>query len=369
MWNWIKKWFDPITVSKIFILSQSSMKSTLEQYIEPENIPKKYGGRLDWDWGDLPILDRDIQSALHWENPSKGPQGQNAFPSGPVRWQTNEKGEMVAIAVGTVHGKQRNQRVATIPAQSSQAPASLSVPSGTAAAARRPAAVTHKSTSGYHTHPAEGAYSEVDEMPPPDDEEESRAHGGATGAIQDGPYVMPIRSQNNGQHAQQDQGRQGTSTTRYNQQAGTHAAGQMQAGTPALHDSGYGDRTAIMETSTVGQARKDVSLPERQQEATADNSYLSQAKALAEQAYESTSAAVGAASHTVLAAAGYGEAQTPQTGGGSQEQQHNSQKSPAQDPRVDNMQGRDVEDFLRSQYSSTNRIGHRKIDQIKKSSD
>lgn len=345
------------------------MKSTLEQYIEPENIPKKYGGRLDWDWGDLPILDRDIQSALHWENPSKGPQGQNAFPSGPVRWQTNEKGEMVAIAVGTVHGKQRNQRVATIPAQSSQAPASLSVPAGTAAAARRPAAVTHKSTSGYHTHPAEGTYSGVDEMPPPDDEEESRAYGGATGAIQDGTYVMPIRSQNNGQYAQQDQGRQGTSTTRYNQQAGTHAAGQMQSGTPALHDSGYGDRTAIMETSTVGQARKDVSLPERQHEEAADNSYLSQAKALAEQAYESTSAVVGAASHTVLAAAGYGEAQTQQTGGGSQEQQHNSHQSPAQDPRVDNMQGRDVEDFLRSQYSSTNRIGHRKIDQIKKSSD
>ena len=86
MWSWVKGWFDPITVSKIFILSKQNMKKTLEMYIDPENIPRKYGGRLDWEWGELPALEPAIANALIWENPSKTARGQNAFPIGPVSY-------------------------------------------------------------------------------------------------------------------------------------------------------------------------------------------------------------------------------------------------------------------------------------------
>ncbi|CRK45614.1 hypothetical protein BN1723_019779, partial [Verticillium longisporum] len=33
VWGWVKRWFDPITVSKIFILSEAEVKPTLEAYI------------------------------------------------------------------------------------------------------------------------------------------------------------------------------------------------------------------------------------------------------------------------------------------------------------------------------------------------
>src|ERR1700722_15413767 len=61
VWSWIKRWFDPITVSKIFILSQQDMKKTLETYIAPENIPRKYGGTLDYEFGMLPVLEPAIR--------------------------------------------------------------------------------------------------------------------------------------------------------------------------------------------------------------------------------------------------------------------------------------------------------------------
>ena len=55
VWGWVKRWFDPITVSKIFILSPQNVYSTLSQYIDHDNIPKdvpyranKVGGRAGW---------------------------------------------------------------------------------------------------------------------------------------------------------------------------------------------------------------------------------------------------------------------------------------------------------------------------------
>ena len=174
---------------------------------------------------------------------------------------------------------------------------------------------------------------------------------------------MPIRTQGYGQ---QVGGREGTSSTRYNQQHGTHAAGQMHNGTPATRDNGYGDHTVTMETSTVGQARKDVTVPERDDDEP-DNSYLGQAKAMASQAYDSTTAAVGAASHSVMAAAGYGDGEDHQAAneGMKQQQQQHRPSQQQHDPRVDKMQNHDVEDYIRNQYVSTNRMGQRKIDLLR----
>lgn len=46
VFNLVKPWLDPVTVSKIFILGYS-YKSELLKQVPPENLPKKYGGFSD----------------------------------------------------------------------------------------------------------------------------------------------------------------------------------------------------------------------------------------------------------------------------------------------------------------------------------
>ncbi len=67
VWGWIKRWFDPITTSKIFILSNHDLLPTLESFIDPANIPKKYGGQLDYTCGDNPVLDPAMAKVLTFE--------------------------------------------------------------------------------------------------------------------------------------------------------------------------------------------------------------------------------------------------------------------------------------------------------------
>jgi len=107
VWGWIKKWFDPVTTSKITILSGSltpkELRETLEGCIAPENLPKKYGGDLDWDYGDVPDVDKEIREAV----------GEDVFAdgglTGPVRWLVEGKGMVGrAIKVGSVGGKDRS---------------------------------------------------------------------------------------------------------------------------------------------------------------------------------------------------------------------------------------------------------------------
>ena len=110
VWSWIKRWFDPITVSKIFILSPSQVKPTLEQFIDPANIPKGYGGQLDFTWADMPNLDPVIKETVQWEN------GHTDFPRGPIYWRPIDGGDRLeCIAVGTTDQKDRLERVCTIP--------------------------------------------------------------------------------------------------------------------------------------------------------------------------------------------------------------------------------------------------------------
>lgn len=110
VWGWIKRWFDPITVSKIFILSPSEVKPTLEEFIEPRNIPKQYGGELDFNFFDRPNVDPNIKDAVTWEN------GHTDFPEGPAYWVPVDDGRRLAcMAVGSKGGKERRERVCSIP--------------------------------------------------------------------------------------------------------------------------------------------------------------------------------------------------------------------------------------------------------------
>ena len=146
VWSWIKRWFDPVTVSKIFILTSAEQYKVLSEYIEPDDIPKKYGGNLDWEWGNTPYLDAGISKSLDWKSPAKGENGENAFPSGPTRWRTSSDGSsMTAVLLGTQNGKQREEEVA-----------SIAIPKNSVLNHLDPRPSAHRappSTSGSHTHP------------------------------------------------------------------------------------------------------------------------------------------------------------------------------------------------------------------------
>ena len=109
VWGWIKRWFDPITVSKIFILGHHEVKPVLSSFIDTKNIPKQYGGELDYNWGEMPNLDPAIREAVTFEN------GYTEFPKGPLFWKTIDDGERVeCIAVGSVDRVERKQRICTM---------------------------------------------------------------------------------------------------------------------------------------------------------------------------------------------------------------------------------------------------------------
>jgi hypothetical protein len=89
------------------------MKKTLESFIEPTNIPKKYGGQLEFQFGDMPVLDPHLSKVLKWE------EGRSDFPKGPMFWVDGKKnGEdetIKAIAVGSTEGgKERREDVCVV---------------------------------------------------------------------------------------------------------------------------------------------------------------------------------------------------------------------------------------------------------------
>ncbi|RKF77898.1 SEC14 cytosolic factor [Golovinomyces cichoracearum] len=107
VWGWIRKWFDEKTTSKILILDDADLPEKLASIIEPHNIPKKYGGQLEFEPGDRPQLDPAIQRVITWE------EGWTEFPSSPMYWVKKEN-VMEAYAVGCVSGSQRREKVCTV---------------------------------------------------------------------------------------------------------------------------------------------------------------------------------------------------------------------------------------------------------------
>lgn len=86
------------------------MLPTLNTFITTDNIPKQYGGDLEFTWGDMPKLDPKIRDLATWEN------GFTEFPKGPVYWKKIDDGKkMECVAVGSVDKKDRYERVCTIP--------------------------------------------------------------------------------------------------------------------------------------------------------------------------------------------------------------------------------------------------------------
>ncbi|KAL8760858.1 MAG: hypothetical protein Q9184_002968 [Pyrenodesmia sp. 2 TL-2023] len=110
VWGWIKKWFDPITTSKIFILSQEEVLPTLSAFMDVSSIPQKYGGSLDFECGMMPSIDPQIRKCLDLPNPKL----EELFLTGPTRWVDGSEGDMVALSVGSIDGKPHKEAVATM---------------------------------------------------------------------------------------------------------------------------------------------------------------------------------------------------------------------------------------------------------------
>lgn len=96
-----------MTTSKIFILHSSEVKPVLSSFIDPVNIPKKYGGELDYEFGQMPALDDAMKESVTWTNPNAP-----GFPKGPARWVRRPDGDWDMVAVGSVGGKERKEHIA-----------------------------------------------------------------------------------------------------------------------------------------------------------------------------------------------------------------------------------------------------------------
>lgn len=101
VWNWIKRWFDPVTVSKIFILSSAEVTSTLETFMDPATIPSQYGGTLDFKWGDMPNLDEPARKLAGGVEQAEG-----GYLKGPMRYL----GDHIEV-LGTDQGQPRRQTI------------------------------------------------------------------------------------------------------------------------------------------------------------------------------------------------------------------------------------------------------------------
>jgi hypothetical protein len=84
------------------------VQKTLTSFIDPANIPKKYGGELEFNFGDMPNPDPAWKDAVHWEGDF------NTFPGGPLYWIHSDDNKLQAIATGSSHEQQRKQRVCIV---------------------------------------------------------------------------------------------------------------------------------------------------------------------------------------------------------------------------------------------------------------
>ncbi|KAF8649008.1 hypothetical protein AX16_006122 [Volvariella volvacea WC 439] len=79
IWGWIKGWFDEGTRNKIHVLGRDPGPK-LRELIDAKNLPKTYGGELDWKFEDEPALDEDAKAAL-----GTMPTGPAIFVNGSVQ--------------------------------------------------------------------------------------------------------------------------------------------------------------------------------------------------------------------------------------------------------------------------------------------
>jgi hypothetical protein len=80
------------------------VQSTLRKFIDPANIPKKFGGELDFEFGKIPALDPALKDLITWEGSHMD------FPHGPLFW--HDRGDYIELeAVGSVDKQERHETI------------------------------------------------------------------------------------------------------------------------------------------------------------------------------------------------------------------------------------------------------------------
>ena len=108
VWGWIKKGLDPNTVKKLHVLQPAEVLPTLQQYVDMENIPQRFGGDLEFEHGMQPKLDPELSNALKWLPPNA------SLPMGPVKWLDQGKRNRVIVAVGSSEGREKGEKIASL---------------------------------------------------------------------------------------------------------------------------------------------------------------------------------------------------------------------------------------------------------------
>jgi hypothetical protein len=76
----LKNWFDEGTRNKIHVLGKEPGPELLK-IIDSEDLPKPYGGSLDWKYEDEPKLDEATKELI-----KEMPKGPVIFENGKVNW-------------------------------------------------------------------------------------------------------------------------------------------------------------------------------------------------------------------------------------------------------------------------------------------
>ncbi|KAH9829628.1 CRAL/TRIO domain-containing protein [Rhodofomes roseus] len=79
VWSWVKPVFDEGTQRKVHVLGKDP-GPVLRTLIDPQNLPRPYGGELDWKFEDEPSLDEDTKNVI-----GTMPKGPVEFVDGEVR--------------------------------------------------------------------------------------------------------------------------------------------------------------------------------------------------------------------------------------------------------------------------------------------
>jgi len=106
IWSLVTRWFDPATTRKIFVLTASEASRKLTEFIEPENLPHRFGGTLEWEFGMHPIPDAEIRACIG--------KLADEWVEGPIRYISKPEGDIL-MAVGSQNGRVRREILAQIP--------------------------------------------------------------------------------------------------------------------------------------------------------------------------------------------------------------------------------------------------------------
>ncbi|KIW27627.1 uncharacterized protein PV07_07352 [Cladophialophora immunda] len=103
IWKFITMWFEKETTRKIFVLGHHESADVLRRDLGAENVPKRLGGELDWEFGGFPNLSPDAEafsSSLFTK-----------WVEGPLRLLDGPEGKSRIVAVGSRNGELRREEL------------------------------------------------------------------------------------------------------------------------------------------------------------------------------------------------------------------------------------------------------------------